>query len=61
MTHARFLPVSPLRICALLLFIALGAATPAAAQTVTYDLSTTSVMRINLPRRRPSRWSSPVR
>jgi len=50
MTHARFLPVSPLlRICALLLFIALGAATPAAAQTVTYDLSTTSVMRINLP------------
>jgi len=50
MTHARFLPVSPLlRICALLLFIALGATTPAAAQTVTYDLSTTSVMRINLP------------
>ena len=50
MTHARFLPVNPLlRICALLLFIALGATTPAAAQTVTYDLSTTSVMRINLP------------
>ena len=49
MTHARFFLVSPFRLVALLLLVALGAATPAVAQTVTYDLTTTSVMRINLP------------
>jgi len=49
MTHARFFLVSPFRLLALVLLVALGAATPAVAQTVTYDLTTTSVMRINLP------------
>ena len=49
MTHARFFLVSPFRLVALLLLVALVAATPAVAQTVTYDLTTTSVMRINLP------------
>jgi len=37
------------RLLALLCVLALGFAAPALAQTVTYDLSTTSVMRINLP------------
>jgi pilus assembly protein CpaC len=39
-----------LRLLALLLgMLVIGLAAPALAQTVTYDLSTTSVMRINLP------------
>jgi pilus assembly protein CpaC len=40
----------PLRLLALLVcLLAFGSAAPAMAQTVTYDLATTSVMRINLP------------
>jgi len=40
----------PLRLLGVLLcLLAAGLAAPALAQTVTYDLSTTSVMRINLP------------
>ena len=40
----------PLRLLALLVcLLAFGNAAPAMAQTVTYDLATTSVMRINLP------------
>lgn len=40
----------PLRLLALLVcLMAFGSAVPAMAQTVTYDLATTSVMRINLP------------
>jgi pilus assembly protein CpaC len=50
---ARRLPASPaaaLRLLTLLLMLlALPFAAPALAQTVTYDLSTTSVMRIKLP------------
>ncbi len=49
MTDLRFhLGRAILPLCGLLLLL-LWASTPALAQTVTYDLSTTSVMRINLP------------
>ena len=49
MTVIRFpLGRALLPLCGLLLLL-LWAVTPAVAQTVTYDLSTTSVMRINLP------------
>ncbi|MBN9303700.1 MAG: hypothetical protein BGO82_15115 [Devosia sp. 67-54] len=48
MTAHRFLTGRPLALLWALLVLSL-ATLPAAAQTVTYDLSTTSVMRINLP------------